>query len=610
MARRRVVDPLVAPPAERRAPLGDATATLGTPLSHSAERRAPLPDPRDGDVEADASSTESRSLVAIAGNLLVEVSLPKLAIAFCLLVVLPALVLGSAPVFATIWWSKVSANGVRGIGAILFLLFLVAVGWFGGRKLFRLVESSFWSLNAMAIQPAYVAFREGLLHVGGRLTGARTTDASEVRVRVVAKLLAALLLCVLSLLVAWLVWPNARWTAVLGELRTPYRLVVPALANATVVAATYLAVSAVVWGITDATMPQPRLLSGFRAREDFVRTWRVAHLSDIHVVGERFGFRLGSGRAGPRGNDAFVTALRRLDDVHRREPLDAIVVTGDLTDAGTSAEFGELLSTLEAFPHLAELMVAVPGNHDVNVVDRGNPARLDLPTSPKKRLRQVRTLSMLASMQGGHTHVVDVDARRVGDTLDDALAPYAGAVREFADDGTRRLARRTDDAWNITFPIVRPPATDDGLGIIALNSNAETHFSFTNALGLLPREEVQALDAAMEQYPRAAWIIALHHHIVEHPALGHALAERIGTTLINGNWFTRHLLGVGGRALVMHGHRHIDWMGECGDLLILSASSSTMAAKGHDDVYFYVHTVGVDATGRIGLATPERVDVV
>jgi len=162
----------------------------------------------------------------------------------------------------------------------------------------------------------------------------------------------------------------------------------------------------------------------------------------------------------------------------------------------------------------------------------------------------------------------------------------------------------------LAFPMIFPPKTEDGLGIIALNSNAETHFSFTNALGLIPREEVQALDRAMAQYPRAAWIIALHHHIVEHPKLGHALAERIGTTLINGNWFTRHLLGVGRRALVMHGHRHIDWMGECGDLLILSASSSTMPSKGHDDVYFYVHTVGVDASGRIGIANPQRVDVV
>lgn len=572
--------------------------------------RTPLVDPRDGDIETDASSTESRSLLAIAGNLLAEVSLPKFGLAFCLLVILPALVLGSTPVLATVWWSKVSANGVRGIGAILFLLFLLAVGWFGGRKLFRLIESSFWSLNAMAIQPAYVAFREGLLHLGGRLTSDAATEAKEMRIRVVAKILAALLLCALSVLVVWLVWPHTRWSAVLVDLKTPSRLVVPVLANATAVASAYLAIAAVVWGVTDATMPQPRLLSGFRAREELVRTWRVAHLSDIHVVGERFGFRLGSGRAGPRGNDAFMTALRRLDEVHRREPLDAIVVTGDLTDAGTSAEFGELLEALEGFPRLAELMVAVPGNHDVNVVDRANPARLNLPTSPKKRLRQIRTLSTLASMQGAHTNVVDDDATRVGGTLEGALAPYGEAVREFADEGTRRLAKRTDDAWRLAFPMVWPPDGEDGLGIIALNSNAETHFSFTNALGLVPLEEVQALDAAMAQYPRAVWIIALHHHIVEHPKLGHALAERIGTTLINGNWFTRHLLGVGQRALVMHGHRHIDWMGECGDLLILSASSSTMAAKGRDDVYFYVHTVGVDASGRIGLAEPQRVDVV
>ena len=33
------------------------------------------------------------------------------------------------------------------------------------------------------------------------------------------------------------------------------------------------------------------------------------------------------------------------------------------------------------------------------------------------------------------------------------------------------------------FPMVKPPNTEDGLGIIILNSNAETHFSFTNALG-------------------------------------------------------------------------------------------------------------------------------
>ena len=580
-------------------------------LHAPVERRSPLVDPRGGDIEADASSPDRRSLLAIAGNLLAEISLPKLAAALSLLVVLPALLLGAAPLLASVWLSKFSSTpNASVIAASVTIVILIALAWFGGRPLLRVVESSFWSLNAMAIQPVYVACREGLLHLGARATAADATEARKARARAVAKILSGIMLCALSLLVIWLVWPSTRWVARLGDLRAVHRLVVPALANATVLVGAYLAIAALAWGIADGTMPQPRELTAFRSPGDFVRSWRVAHLSDLHVVGERFGFRLGSGRAGPKGNGTFLAALRQLDELHRRAPLDAIVITGDLTDAGTSAEWAVLLEALEAFPRLTELMIAVPGNHDVNVVDRANPARLDLPTSPKKRLRQVRTLSLLAWIQGRHTCVVDVERKRVACTLDGTLAPYACHLRAFANKGSRQLAKQTDAAWQMAFPMVWPPAHEDGLGIVALNSNAETHFSFTNALGLVPADQVNALDAAIAQYPRAAWIVALHHHVVEHPKLGHAFAERIGTTLINGNWFVRRLLHVGDRAVVMHGHRHIDWMGECGDLRILSAPASTMPAKGRTDVYFYVHTVGVDGEGRIGLAKPDRVDVI
>jgi hypothetical protein len=255
------------------------------------------------------------------------------------------------------------------------------------------------------------------------------------------------------------------------------------------------------------------------------------------------------------------------------------------------------------------LIVALPGNHDLNVVDRANPARFDLPTSPKKRLRQIRTVSVLSAMQGTRCRVVDPVEHRLGATVNQSLEPNASRLSAFADEGSRRLAKTTDVVWASIFPMVMPPAREDGLGIIALNSNAETHFSFTNALGLVSAEQAYALDEVVREFPGAYWIVALHHHIVEHPDLGHALAERIGTTLINGNWFTRRLQGMADRVVVMHGHRHIDWMGECGKLLIVSAPSPVMAAKDRDDLYFYVHTVGVDASGHVGLAEPERVDV-
>jgi hypothetical protein len=224
-------------------------------------------------------------------------------------------------------------------------------------------------------------------------------------------------------------------------------------------------------------------------------------------------------------------------------------------------------------------------------------------------LREVRTISALETIQGPHMRVMDAERKAVGETFDRALAPKARQLVAFADEGSRRLARATDDVWPSLFPMVRPPNREDGLGIIALNSNAETHFSFTNALGLVQLEHARALEAALEEYPRACWVVALHHHIVEHPELGHALAERVGTTLINGNWFTRQLRPFADRVVVMHGHRHIDWMGDCGGLQILSAPSATMPSTDHDDVYFYIHTIGVDTSRRIALAEPERIDV-
>ena len=54
----------------------------------------------------------------------------------------------------------------------------------------------------------------------------------------------------------------------------------------------------------------------------------------------------------------------------------------------------EFLDALALHPALLERCLILPGNHDVNIVDRANPARLELPTSPGKRLRQMRALGL------------------------------------------------------------------------------------------------------------------------------------------------------------------------------------------------------------------------
>src|SRR5262245_23188599 len=107
------------------------------------------------------------------------------------------------------------------------------------------------------------------------------------------------------------------------------------------------------------------------------------------------------------------------------------------------------------------------------------------------------------------------------------MAPYRSRIAAFADAGTLRLSAGLARVWANAFPMVLPPATEDGLGILLVNSTAETHFSFTNALGLISSEQARALTAIAHQFPRAHWILALHHHLVEYPKLGSALSERI-----------------------------------------------------------------------------------
>jgi Calcineurin-like phosphoesterase len=386
----------------------------------------PILDPRKGDIEDDAASTKRRSLMSLMGSLFAEISLPKLAVTWMLLIGFPGLLVGTAPLLISIWIASVVskvANLFTEILPALLLLPLVAGGWFAGRPLLRLAENSFWSLNALAVQPVYIVFREGLRHLADRLLAAGMSEDRHALVRAGTAALSGFAMCALGIVVVVRVWPASRWVGSLGDLAAPLRLPPVVLANSVVLIAGYFATAALVWGIADATMPQPRDLRTYAAPSADGRKWRIAHLSDVHTVGERYGFRIESGRSGPRGNERLRQTLALLDEIHATHPLDVILITGDLTDAGRSAEWAEFFAALAAYPRLAELVVALPGNHDVNVVDRANPARMDLPMSPTKRLRQLRTISALNMMQGTRLRVVEHKAGRLGGTLADTLAP-------------------------------------------------------------------------------------------------------------------------------------------------------------------------------------------
>ncbi len=169
----------------------------------------------------------------------------------------------------------------------------------------------------------------------------RPTPISRTRdhVRALCAAVSGLLVCALALWIVALAWPGTRWTGTLSDLTSPARLTYASIHNGIVIMASYFAIAGMIWGLSDAIMRQPHDLQ-LTSKSSKGRIWRVAHLSDIHVVGERFGFRIEGGRSGPSGNERFKQLLAKLDAIHALQPLDLILITGDITDAGRGIRMG------------------------------------------------------------------------------------------------------------------------------------------------------------------------------------------------------------------------------------------------------------------------------
>jgi hypothetical protein len=62
--------------------------------------------------------------------------------------------------------------------------------------------------------------------------------------------------------------------------------------------------------------------------------------------------------------------------------------------------------------------------------------------------------------------------------------------------------------------------------------------------------------------------------------------------------------------VVMHGHRHIDWIGSCGGLTVISAPSAVMDKPEEGRTSFLIHRLAWGGgAARLALCEPQRVFV-
>ena len=284
----------------------------------------PLIDPRQGDIEDDASSTKSRSLLSLAGSMLVEISLPKLAAAWLLLVALPCVLLGLAPLIVSAWFGTFSRSLSTAYGGLLplaLILLVVAIGWFGGRTVFRAAEQAFWALNSMAVQPGYALCREAIRHVAELVLARWLNDAQRARLRAVSAAGAGLILCAHC---------AVRRLAGRAPIRAgPPNFPIccrrcswwfPRSPMPAVILFGYCAAAAFVWGMADAAMDQPRDWSNF-ADSDCSQAV-LARGASVRRACRRRAIRLSAGkrtrsvRAAMSGSPRL---LERLEAIHARE---------------------------------------------------------------------------------------------------------------------------------------------------------------------------------------------------------------------------------------------------------------------------------------------------
>jgi calcineurin-like phosphoesterase family protein len=326
--------------------------------------------------------------------------------------VLPAIVVGlvvpGVMVLARSKLAAVELFTIRPTTALILLALLVGAVLWAGRALLAVSLDNVRHLHDTLVLPLFVALREAI-SMGLEAVHSRALDDQSLhRLRRSSTALATLLLAGSGVTLAFTV-PFSTVAGLENLRHVNFAGVTSAaLGNALVVLRLSMTIDSVYWCAREISSAPPPVLNWAPSQPiPAAHTLRIAHLSDLHLVGERYGYRMEPGTSGPCGNDLTTRAFCQLDAIHATRALDRIIVTGDMTDAGTRAEWLEFLALVRAWPDLRGRLLFVPGNHDVNIVDRMNPGRLDLPWSVTGALRKLRVILALDAVQGESVHVVD-----------------------------------------------------------------------------------------------------------------------------------------------------------------------------------------------------------
>lgn len=577
----------------------------------------PIWDLRRGDYDDNRMSPLTGGFHSLILSGAFEFNFLKAPIVFLTFVIVPALLAGLALALALTYGqlflhARRMAGGSFILGFVLAALFTALALWLG-RPLLQLGLDNVQQLHYILIFPIFVALREVLRKIAEQLYGRSITGQQLNRGRRIGSVLAAVVFAAAGFAVLCFAWSSSGPHVLDARHINPFALIKAAFVNAAIVFGFSTAVASLVWLMQEITLKAPVLDWTPESVQSQSPVVRIAHLSDLHMVGERYGYRMEAGTLGPQGNECIARALRQLEAVKAHSAIDRILVTGDITDAGTRAEWAEFIDLLRDHPELRNKMSFVPGNHDVNVVDRTNPGRMDLPWSASQSLRKLRTLVTLDLVQGDRSYIVDRASGQLGPSLREYLGENGRSerLRSLAEHGSLRGRWEIEKVWDTIFPLIERPQGSRKYGVILLDSNARSHLSLTNAIGFITPAHLRALKSVLQSCPRCPWMIALHHQVVEYPVPGISLMDRISLALVNASDVIAAIQPYASQLIVLHGHRHRDWIGDCGGIVLCSAPSAALGSQSGEKYVgsFFIHDLAFGEDGSVQLIKTDLVKV-
>lgn len=171
---------------------------------------------------------------------------------------------------------------------------------------------------------------------------------------------------------------------------------------------------------------------------------RIAHLSDLHLLSEDRRSRSWAAQ--------FVSLHRPLDLVGRKEKLvralqqakargaEHVVLSGDLTEVGASAEFEVLAHLLADSPFAPRQITLVPGNHDAYTARDGWKRAFEGPLAPYRSTSSVDP-NTVKPVDLGSVVLLPVDT-----TCYQSVASSCGVFTSSAGESLRAHLRGTSEA--------------------------------------------------------------------------------------------------------------------------------------------------------------------